>query len=185
LANTKFTRGIDRFRRGRAAVRTEWRLITATHTSSSSTDTPPRPRRPVRGQRARNRRADQLTASEHRSRRQRPAQTYATASARSSSRRGVEELWAPANAGLRTEARGSTMAPLAALRGLGRGFWTRLRRRVSCVVGRHRATRVINAAVSGWATARGTVSNVGAHPPLDLHTWSVPRVSSMRWVYGP
>jgi len=32
FANTKFNRGIDRFRRrGRAAVRTEWRLITATH----------------------------------------------------------------------------------------------------------------------------------------------------------
>ena len=32
FADTKFNRGIDRFRRrGRAAVRTEWRLITATH----------------------------------------------------------------------------------------------------------------------------------------------------------
>ena len=32
FAHTKFNRGIDRFRRrGRAAVRTEWRLITATH----------------------------------------------------------------------------------------------------------------------------------------------------------
>ena len=32
FANTKFNRRIDRFqRRGRAAVRTEWRLITATH----------------------------------------------------------------------------------------------------------------------------------------------------------
>jgi transposase len=32
FANTKFNRGIDRFRRrGRAAVRTEWRLILATH----------------------------------------------------------------------------------------------------------------------------------------------------------
>jgi transposase len=32
FANTKFNRGIDRFRRrGRAAVQTEWRLITATH----------------------------------------------------------------------------------------------------------------------------------------------------------
>jgi hypothetical protein len=32
FANTKFNRGIDRFkRRGRGAVRTEWRLITATH----------------------------------------------------------------------------------------------------------------------------------------------------------
>jgi hypothetical protein len=32
FANTKFNRGIDRFRRrGRVAVRTEWRLITATH----------------------------------------------------------------------------------------------------------------------------------------------------------
>ena len=32
FANTKHNRGIDRFhRRGRAAVRTEWRLITATH----------------------------------------------------------------------------------------------------------------------------------------------------------
>jgi transposase len=32
FANTKFNRGIDRFRRrGRAAVRSEWRLITATH----------------------------------------------------------------------------------------------------------------------------------------------------------
>jgi transposase len=32
FAQTKFNRGIDRFRRrGRAAVRTEWRLITATH----------------------------------------------------------------------------------------------------------------------------------------------------------
>jgi hypothetical protein len=32
FANTKFNRGIDRLRRrGRAAVRTEWRLITATH----------------------------------------------------------------------------------------------------------------------------------------------------------
>ena len=32
FANTKFNRGIDRFRRrGRAAVRAEWRLITATH----------------------------------------------------------------------------------------------------------------------------------------------------------
>ena len=31
FANTKFNRGIDRFRRrGRAAVRSEWRLITAT-----------------------------------------------------------------------------------------------------------------------------------------------------------
>jgi hypothetical protein len=32
FANTKNNRGINRFhRRGRAAVRTEWRLITATH----------------------------------------------------------------------------------------------------------------------------------------------------------
>ncbi len=32
FANTKFNRGIDRFRRrGRSAVRAEWRLITATH----------------------------------------------------------------------------------------------------------------------------------------------------------
>jgi hypothetical protein len=32
FANTKHNREIDRFqRRGRAAVRTEWRLITATH----------------------------------------------------------------------------------------------------------------------------------------------------------
>jgi transposase len=32
FADTKFNRGLDRFqRRGRAAVRTEWRLITATH----------------------------------------------------------------------------------------------------------------------------------------------------------
>jgi hypothetical protein len=32
FGNTKFNRGIDRFqRRGRCAVRSEWRLITATH----------------------------------------------------------------------------------------------------------------------------------------------------------
>jgi hypothetical protein len=32
FANTKFNRGTDRFRRrGRAAVRAEWRLIAATH----------------------------------------------------------------------------------------------------------------------------------------------------------
>jgi hypothetical protein len=32
FANTKFNRKIDRFhRRGRSAVRSEWRLITATH----------------------------------------------------------------------------------------------------------------------------------------------------------
>jgi hypothetical protein len=32
FGNTKFNRGIDRFqRRGRFAVRSEWRLITATH----------------------------------------------------------------------------------------------------------------------------------------------------------
>ena len=32
FTNTKFNRGIDRFRRrGRAALRTEWRLIMATH----------------------------------------------------------------------------------------------------------------------------------------------------------
>jgi hypothetical protein len=32
FGNTKFNRGIDRFqRRGRSAVRSEWRLITATH----------------------------------------------------------------------------------------------------------------------------------------------------------
>jgi hypothetical protein len=32
LDSTKHNRGIERFhRRGRAAVRTEWRLITATH----------------------------------------------------------------------------------------------------------------------------------------------------------
>lgn len=32
FANTKFNRGIDRFqRRGRAACRSEWRLMTATH----------------------------------------------------------------------------------------------------------------------------------------------------------
>jgi hypothetical protein len=32
FANTKFNRRMDRFRRrGRSAVRTEWRLITATH----------------------------------------------------------------------------------------------------------------------------------------------------------
>jgi hypothetical protein len=32
FGQTKHNRGIDRFqRRGRAAVRTEWRLITATH----------------------------------------------------------------------------------------------------------------------------------------------------------
>ena len=33
FAQTKFNRGCDRFqRRGRAATRSEWRLITATHT---------------------------------------------------------------------------------------------------------------------------------------------------------
>jgi DDE family transposase len=32
FGHTKFNRGIDRFqRRGRAAARSEWRLITATH----------------------------------------------------------------------------------------------------------------------------------------------------------
>ena len=32
FAQMKFNRGLDRFRRrGRGAVRTEWRLITATH----------------------------------------------------------------------------------------------------------------------------------------------------------
>ena len=32
FGHTKFNRGMDRFhRRGRAAARTEWRLITATH----------------------------------------------------------------------------------------------------------------------------------------------------------
>ena len=32
FAQTKFNRGLDRFRRrGRGAVRAEWRLITATH----------------------------------------------------------------------------------------------------------------------------------------------------------
>ena len=32
FGQTKFNRGMSRFhRRGRAAVRTEWRLITATH----------------------------------------------------------------------------------------------------------------------------------------------------------
>ena len=32
FANTKFNRGFERFRRrGRSAVRCEWRLITATH----------------------------------------------------------------------------------------------------------------------------------------------------------
>ena len=32
FGQTKFNRGIDRFRRrGRAAVRAKWRLITATH----------------------------------------------------------------------------------------------------------------------------------------------------------
>ena len=32
FANTKFNRKLERFhRRGRSAVRTEWRLITATH----------------------------------------------------------------------------------------------------------------------------------------------------------
>jgi hypothetical protein len=32
FAHTKFNRGINRFlRRGRSAVRAEWRLITATH----------------------------------------------------------------------------------------------------------------------------------------------------------
>ena len=32
FAQVKFNRGLDRFRRrGRGAVRTEWRLITATH----------------------------------------------------------------------------------------------------------------------------------------------------------
>jgi DDE family transposase len=47
FANTKFNRGIDRFeRRGRAAVRTEWRLITATHNLLKHTDTPPRPPEP-------------------------------------------------------------------------------------------------------------------------------------------
>src|SRR4051794_17463761 len=40
----KFNRGLDRFkRRGRGAVRTEWRLITATHSSSSSTGARSRP----------------------------------------------------------------------------------------------------------------------------------------------
>ncbi len=38
FANTKFNRRIDRFqRRGRAAARSEWRLITATHTSWDET----------------------------------------------------------------------------------------------------------------------------------------------------
>jgi hypothetical protein len=40
FANTKFNRRIDRFgRRGRSAVRSEWRLITATHNLLSSTST--------------------------------------------------------------------------------------------------------------------------------------------------
>src|SRR4051812_25313117 len=44
FGQTKFNRGMSRFhRRGRAAVRTEWRLITATHNLLSSTDTPSQP----------------------------------------------------------------------------------------------------------------------------------------------
>jgi hypothetical protein len=44
FGQTKFNRGMSRFhRRGRAAVRTEWRLITATTIFSSSTDTPSEP----------------------------------------------------------------------------------------------------------------------------------------------
>jgi Transposase DDE domain len=47
FANTKFNRKIYRFhRRGRSAVRSEWRLITATHTSSASTSTDSRSTRP-------------------------------------------------------------------------------------------------------------------------------------------
>jgi hypothetical protein len=43
---TKHNRGMRRLqRRGRSAARTEWRLITATHNSSSSTATTGRPRR--------------------------------------------------------------------------------------------------------------------------------------------
>jgi hypothetical protein len=50
FANTKFNRRIDRFlRRGRSACRAEWRLITATHTCSSSTATRPPWRAPNRG----------------------------------------------------------------------------------------------------------------------------------------
>ena len=82
FANTKFNRGIDRFRRrGRAAVRAEWRLITATHNllklhrhALSS-----RLRRRRRGSRRAGRK---LTPSKRRPRRRRPAQTYATASGR-------------------------------------------------------------------------------------------------------
>jgi hypothetical protein len=54
FAQMKFNRGLDRFRRrGRGAVRAEWRLITPPTTSSSSTATLSRPpdggRRPALG----------------------------------------------------------------------------------------------------------------------------------------
>jgi hypothetical protein len=56
FAHTKFNRGMDRFlRRGRAACRSEWRLITATHNLVSSTATNSRasePKRPPRHRRA-------------------------------------------------------------------------------------------------------------------------------------
>ena len=49
FGNTKFNRGIDRFqRRGRSAVRSEWRLITPRTTCSSSTSTTWPPQRPER-----------------------------------------------------------------------------------------------------------------------------------------
>jgi hypothetical protein len=75
FGQTKFNRGIDRFRRrGRAAVRAEWRLITATHNllrthsrlrSPQAASGAPRP---------------SAALSIHPHRRRRPPQTCATAS---------------------------------------------------------------------------------------------------------
>jgi hypothetical protein len=88
FANTNFNRGIDRFRRrGRAAVRTEWRLITAPHNllnlhrhalaaASAGRGRPQPPHRP------------KLTFRES-FRQRRPPQTYATASPE---RSGVRSL---------------------------------------------------------------------------------------------
>ena len=62
FADTKFNRRIDRFqRRGRAAARSEWRLITATHNLLKLWRHTTRPRRPEGRPPRRLRRRTQLT----------------------------------------------------------------------------------------------------------------------------
>jgi Transposase DDE domain len=95
FANTKFNRRIDRFqRRGRAAARSDWRLITATHKLVKHAHAHARGRRPLRAPgrcrlAARNDQRRCCSAGPDRT------STYATALMGTSSRRVARRLLLP------------------------------------------------------------------------------------------